>query len=971
MKFRIPLLFAFLLVFTTSPEIQAKTNLEQIQHAILSSGAQWTAGESWVTRLSPEERRKLCGTILGPPSTATATLLTLPPIPELPAQFDWRNNNGNWVTPVRDQGGCGSCWDFSALGQVEAWWKILHGRPDTLLDLSEQYVLSCSDGSCDGWSIDGALEFVRVNGVPLEPCFRYQANDLIPCSNACPDAASQALRIPGWGFITLEEAIVENIKNAVYRHPVSASYVVFEDFMFYTGGVYEHVWGDVEAGHAILIVGWNDAEQCWICKNSWEKGWGESGYFRIKWGDSGMGTYCPFIWDEMNVGPAIEISPKNLDYSLTIGDSVLETITIKNNSPHQLEFAAMDYGDKAMFHTSEFNAWDGKSWWCGDPDQGGYLNRWLQYLETPPIDLSQTTAPRLALRAFWSIEKPDAVEPPYDGWDGCNLWISTDGGESFSVLVPETPAYNCQSLWSFGHPEQGFDMGTGIAGWGGSSNGWQPVNADLSAYKTNQVILRFAFASDLAQCSLDNPQLTGFFVDDILVSDGAVNLFEDHANDAHSMKKTCQGHTPGADWIKLVYNSGIVAPQSAAAIGLSIETRGLTPGDYSGLVVVKSNDAIQPEAQMTFSFQLQRPDFDLAVESVDLPGDSLIVISVIQPGARISNAGLKPQENFDVACLAFIDAEPVYGDTVHVAQLLPGATQSLAFKAYLALETGDIRFKIQLLNFDEDYNEYNNSITSTTAITNLVDGFESKTDYWNLENGWQIYSEQNGHTGAKSAHISSATATSGPAILTFVPGFEISRVDKAILKFWTRHILDPADECYVELSANQTDWVAVDSLTGNATRWKQREITLNAVNPVEKGLVWLRFRFVSPVMNTKFGLLIDDVEIYPEYASKLEPIRAGENAPGTYTISQNYPNPFNMTTRINYVLPEAGEIEITIFNITGQRVRNLVKKSQTAGTYAITWDGLDNQGNQVGSGIYMYQIQAGHFQATKKIIFLK
>jgi len=115
-----------------------------------------------------------------------------------------------------------------------------------------------------------------------------------------------------------------------------------------------------------------------------------------------------------------------------------------------------------------------------------------------------------------TIEKPVAVDPPYDGWDGCNIWISTDGGESFTVLDPVTPVYNCQCLWSFGHPDQGFDRGTGIAGWGGSSNGWQPVTADLAAYKTKQVIIRFAFASDMAQSSLDDPLLTGFFVDDIL-----------------------------------------------------------------------------------------------------------------------------------------------------------------------------------------------------------------------------------------------------------------------------------------------------------------------------------------------------------------------------------------------------------------------------------------------------------------------
>ena len=263
-------LIGCIILFSSQNNAIASDEIEQIKQAINNKGAKWTAGENWVTQLSPEQRRQLCGAILEPADLSVAELLSIPLVDSLPSQLDWRNNNGNWVTPPKNQGRqCGSCWDFSAVAQVESWWKIYNHDVDSMIDLSEQFILSCGDaGSCDGGRTELALDFVRRFGVPTESCFTYQADDEIPCSLACDYWQEEAVKIPGWGWITLDEDIIENIKNAVYRHPVSAGYTVYEDFYSYSGGVYEHVWGNAEGGHAILIVGWNDDEQSWICKNS-------------------------------------------------------------------------------------------------------------------------------------------------------------------------------------------------------------------------------------------------------------------------------------------------------------------------------------------------------------------------------------------------------------------------------------------------------------------------------------------------------------------------------------------------------------------------------------------------------------------------------------------------------------------------------------------------------------------------------
>jgi len=93
--------------------------------------------------------------------------------------------------------------------------------------------------------------------------------------------------------------------------------------------------------------------------------------------------------------------------------------------------------------------------------------------------------------------------------------------------------------------------------------------------------------------------------------------------------------------------------------------------------------------------------------------------------------------------------------------------------------------------------------------------------------------------------------------------------------------------------------------------------------------------------------------------------------PKEFDLSQNYPNPFNPTTVIEYALPKTSDVRIQIYNILGQEVRNLVNERQEAGYKIIHWDGKDDHGKEVGSGIYFYRILAGNFVKSKKMVLLK
>ena len=93
--------------------------------------------------------------------------------------------------------------------------------------------------------------------------------------------------------------------------------------------------------------------------------------------------------------------------------------------------------------------------------------------------------------------------------------------------------------------------------------------------------------------------------------------------------------------------------------------------------------------------------------------------------------------------------------------------------------------------------------------------------------------------------------------------------------------------------------------------------------------------------------------------------------PDKFYLDQNYPNPFNPETKISYRLPEGIQVRLTIYNLIGQEVQTIVNNFQPAGYYQVIWKGMDNQGRLASSGIYIYQLTAGTFTQTKKMVLLR
>ncbi|MDF0593838.1 C1 family peptidase [Methanotrichaceae archaeon M04Ac] len=288
------------LVIATYPERLAE--LEAVRRAIEETGANWTAGLNSVSILPPELRP---GTGWLPLSAKEGGLFGEvvrisssedgPAALALPESWDWRSVSGaDWTTPIKDQGQCGSCWAFGPLAAIESRVKLAADNPQLIPDFSEQYLVSCSPGSCSGGYMNTTADWILCQGTVDEACFPYVAQDTVPCSESCFDRNSRKYKGEGWSWVSGNSNIIDEdrIKQEILAGgPVTAAMEVYTDFYNYNGGVYQYTTGELEGGHCIAIVGWGKegSTDYWICKNSWGTGWGEAGWFKIKMGEVNIG----------------------------------------------------------------------------------------------------------------------------------------------------------------------------------------------------------------------------------------------------------------------------------------------------------------------------------------------------------------------------------------------------------------------------------------------------------------------------------------------------------------------------------------------------------------------------------------------------------------------------------------------------------------------------------------------------------
>jgi hypothetical protein len=151
---------------------------------------------------------------------------------------------------------------------------------------------------------------------------------------------------------------------------------------------------------------------------------------------------------------------------------------------------------------------------------------------------------------------------------------------------------------------------------------------------------------------------------------------------------------------------------------------------------------------------------------------------------------------------------------------------------------------------------------------------------------------------------------------------------------------------------------------GNSTMYENRSIDLH--NTFSMGeVVLLRWRLSSDAFVTSWGWAVDNIVVTYSGATGVG------DTPGMVTLNQNYPNPFNPSTTIPFYLPQSGATSLIVYDVRGRLVRTLIDDVLPAGPRNLEWDGRNNQGQRVASGVYLYRLTFGDFVQTKKMTLLK
>jgi len=209
---------------------------------------------------------------------------------EAPDSHDWREHGA--VSDVKSQGSCGSCWAFSAIGNIESMYQLKTGKN---VLFSEQQLVDCDkvDLGCRGGLMEDAYKYLQDTGVVLQEDYPYTGRDE-ECSF---DSSKVVAKISGYHYAGTEDETT--IKQLLFENGPFAIAINATPLQFYFGGVFtplfEWICNPKSLNHGVLLVGYgnNGKKDYWIVKNSWGGRWGEKGYFRIVAGRGacGMNTY--------------------------------------------------------------------------------------------------------------------------------------------------------------------------------------------------------------------------------------------------------------------------------------------------------------------------------------------------------------------------------------------------------------------------------------------------------------------------------------------------------------------------------------------------------------------------------------------------------------------------------------------------------------------------------------------------------
>jgi hypothetical protein len=265
------------------------TILSKLEESIHRKGLNWKVGTHPLSQLPLAEQRKRL--LPGAPAAEIAALNKFYFVPtKIPRTFDWRSVDGrSYVTPPKDQGGNPVCIAYAVTGAVESSFLMTldpfltnMGGFNSIIDLSEHALYALNT------KYPSVREFLMGIGMLPDAFYKEGA--------AAPSAGWQLETVRVGECQHYQGLTMDEVKALiVFGGPFVAGLNVPDDFFAYGGGIYASTSSNIAGFHLVLVIGYDDTQKCFICKNSWGQGWGESGYFRIAYsefqgGHTGFGT---------------------------------------------------------------------------------------------------------------------------------------------------------------------------------------------------------------------------------------------------------------------------------------------------------------------------------------------------------------------------------------------------------------------------------------------------------------------------------------------------------------------------------------------------------------------------------------------------------------------------------------------------------------------------------------------------------
>jgi hypothetical protein len=235
----------------------------------------------------------------------------------------------------------------------------------------------------------------------------------------------------------------------------------------------------------------------------------------------------------------------------------------------------------------------------------------------------------------------------------------------------------------------------------------------------------------------------------------------------------------------------------------------------------------------------------------------------------------------------------------------------------------------------------------------------------------------NAHQGVAAADIQDNSGTASSFYHT--GSYNVTAYQTLEVDFWFKMVsMETNEDFWVQYSSNNgSTWQTVTAFAAGTTY--QNNVFYHVVVTIPRSTYTFstnaKLRFLCDASANDDDVYIDEIEFRGSTSGALarsnNALSAVESLPETFELKQNYPNPFNPATTIAFSLPQESKVSIKIYDISGSLVRTLVNDNRPAGEYNVAWNGLNDNGTLVSSGVYIYRLEAGNFTQTRRMVMLK